>query len=519
MCKIERKIKNDTVTLSTRISKGFDKNGKRLRKRYSLKLDTNEYQTEKQQDRAFKDFLIEQGVNEIQFEEKENEDHKKTESEVFDKESDLAIVEDTQTNEVTTRKIVKIPLEKLQVFELNPSRPSQEFIERLASSIYEDGLNNPIHVVKYKDKYLIQKGNKRYKAYQFLNKKYDSDYDKIECYILDYEIEDDKKEIDPMFTLQLMRDNINTYERTLNDKILEVELYHKIFPELKKKKIASGRENEWIAKEMGIADKSVKDYIKLLKVDDVKKKFLNNEILTLDTALRMIDFYNEYGKDEYHLMIGDMKQRYNFSHNNDFAISYHMVENNFWKKEREEREKKAQELEEQRKREKPDEQVEDEPVRKEEKEEKEEYQIPTFNNYDNLPHYYFETSLLEKIKISLEIEDININFEFLNQFDENKYFFELILTSFGNNLFIRIIRMLEKIKDGYWRYKCPDENKLFNINIDCKDKKVDIFKCMNNINNILNKEKIILTIDDKENFIASLLDNVLIEKEILEKED
>ena len=262
MCKIERKIKNDTVTLSTRISKGFDKNGKRLRKRYSLKLDTNEYQTEKQQDQVFKEYLIEQGVNEIQFEEKENEDHKKTESEVFDKESDSAIVDDTQTNEVTTRKIVKIPLEKLQVFELNPSRPSQEFIERLASSIYEDGLNNPIHVVKYKDKYLIQKGNKRYKAYQFLNKKYDSDYDKIECYILDYEIEDDKKEIDPMFTLQLMRDNINTYERTLNDKILEVELYHKIFPELKKKKIASGRENEWIAKEMGVADKSVKDYLK-----------------------------------------------------------------------------------------------------------------------------------------------------------------------------------------------------------------------------------------------------------------
>ena len=262
MCKIERKIKNDTVTLSTRISRGFDKNGKRLRKRYSLKLDTNEYQTEKQQDQVFKDYLIEQGVNEIQFEEKENEDHKKTESEVFDKESDLAIVEDTQTNELTTRKIVKIPLEKLQVFELNPSRPSEEFIERLALSIYEDGLNNPIHVVKYKDKYLIQKGNKRYAAYQFLNKKYDSDYDKIECYILDYEIEDDKKEIDPMFTLQLMRDNINTYERTLNDKILEVELYHKIFPELKKKKIASGRENEWIAKEMGVADKSVKDYLK-----------------------------------------------------------------------------------------------------------------------------------------------------------------------------------------------------------------------------------------------------------------
>jgi hypothetical protein len=42
---------------------------------------------------------------------------------------------------------------------------------------------------------------------------------------------------------------------------------------------------------------------------------------------------------------------------------------------------------------------------------------------------------------------------------------------------------------------------------------------MNNIDNILNKEKIVLTIDDKENFIASLLDNVLVEKEILEKED
>ena len=516
MCKIERKIKNDTVTLSTRISKGFDKNGKRLRKRYSLKLDTNEYQTEKQQDQAFKDYLIEQGVNEIQFEEKENEDHKKTESEVFDKESDLAIVEDTQTNEVTTRKIVKIPLEKLQVFELNPCRPSDEFIERLASSIYEDGLNNPIHVVKYKDKYLIQKGNKRYKAYQFLNKKYDSDYDKIECYILDYEIEDDKKEIDPMFTLQLMRDNINTYERTLNDKILEVELYHKIFPDLKKKGIASGRENEWIAKEMGIADKSVKDYLKLLKVDDVKKKFMNREVLTLDTALRMVDYYNQYGKDEYYLMIGDIRQKYNTRHDNDFAISYHMIEPAFWRKEREERERKAKELELQRKREKPYEPVEDAEVPKEEKEE---YQIPTFNNYENLPHYYFETSLLEKIKISLEIEDINIKFEFLNQFDENKYFFEIVLTSYKNVLSIQLIRMPAEVKEVYWRYTCPNENKLFNINMECENRKVDIFKCMNNIDNILNKEKIVLTIDDKENFIASLLDNVLVEKEILEKED
>ena len=516
MCKIERKIKNDTVTLSTRISRGFDKNGKRLRKRYSLKLDTNEYQTEKQQDQVFKDYLIEQGVNEIQFEEKENEDHKKTESEVFDKESDLAIVEDTQTNELTTRKIVKIPLEKLQVFELNPCRPSEEFIERLALSIYEDGLNNPIHVVKYKDKYLIQKGNKRYAAYQFLNKKYDSDYDKIECYILDYEIEDDKKEIDPMFTLQLMRDNINTYERTLNDKILEVELYHKIFPDLKKKGIASGRENEWIAKEMGIADKSVKDYLKLLKVDDVKKKFMNREVLTLDTALRMVDYYNQYGKDEYYLMIGDIRQKYNTRHDNDFAISYHMIEPAFWRKEREERERKAKELELQRKREKPYEPVEDAEVPKEEKEE---YQIPTFNNYENLPHYYFETSLLEKIKISLEIEDINIKFEFLNQFDENKYFFEIVLTSYKNVLSIQLIRMPAEVKEVYWRYTCPNENKLFNINMECENRKVDIFKCMNNIDNILNKEKIVLTIDDKENFIASLLDNVLVEKEILEKED
>ena len=516
MCKIERKIKRDTVTLSTRISNGFDENGKRLRKRYSLKLDTNEYQTEKQQDQVFKEYLIEQGVNEIQFEEKENEDHKKTESEVFDKESDSAIVDDTQTNEVTTRKIVKIPLEKLQVFELNPSRPSQEFIERLANSIYEDGLNNPIHVVKYKDKYLIQKGNKRYEAYQFLNKKYDSDYDKIECYILDYELESDKEEVDPIFVLKLMRDNINTYERTLNDKILEVELYHKIFLDLKKKGIASGRENEWIAKEMGVADKSVKDYLKLLKVDDVKKKFMNREVLTLDTALRMIDYYNQYGKDEYYLMIGDIRQKYNTRHDNDFAISYHMIEPAFWRKEREERERKAKELELQRKREKPYEPVEDAEVPKEEKEE---YQIPTFNNYENLPHYYFETSLLEKIKISLEIEDINIKFEFLNQFDENKYFFEIVLTSYKNVLSIQLIRMPAEVKEVYWRYTCPNENKLFNVNMDCKNKKVDIFKCMNNINNILNKEKIVLTIDDKENFIASLLDNVLIEKEILEKED
>ena len=267
---------------------------------------------------------------------------------------------------------------------------------------------------------------------------------------------------------------------------------------------------------MGVADKSVKDYLKLLKVDDVKKKFMNREVLTLDTALRMVDYYNQYGKDEYYLMIGDIRQKYNTRHDNDFAISYHMIEPAFWRKEREERERKAKELELQRKREKPYEPVEDAEVPKEEKEE---YQIPTFNNYENLPHYYFETSLLEKIKISLEIEDINIKFEFLNQFDENKYFFEIVLTSYKNVLSIQLIRMPAEVKEVYWRYTCPNENKLFNINMECENRKVDIFKCMNNIDNILNKEKIVLTIDDKENFIASLLDNVLVEKEILEKED
>lgn len=517
MCKIERKVKGDVVRLSARISNGFDENGKRIRNRYSLKLDIKDYPTEEQQDKAFKNYLIEQGIKNIEFEVKENEDHKKTESEVSGKENNLELNQDNQAYEVTTRKIVKLRLEQLQKFELNPSRPSQEFIERLAHSILEDGLNNPIRVVKFKDKYLIQQGNKRYTAYQYLQEKYENRYNEIECYILDYEIEDDKKEINPMFTLQLMRDNINTYERTLNDKILEVELYHKIFPELKKKKIASGRENEWIAKEMGISDKSVKDYIKLLKVDDVKKKFLNGEISTLDTALRMIDYYNEYGKDEYYLMIGDIRQRYNSSHDNDFEISYHMVETNFWKKEREEREKKAQELEEQRKNEQEDKQFEEE---LEPKEEKEIYQAPTFYNYDNLPHHYFETSLLERLKVSLEYNSMRIEFEFLNHFDQEKYYFEINLSSYNQSLFIQLIRKPKNAKGGYWRYGCVEErNILFKVNIDYENKEVDIFKCMKNIDDLLNQQTIILTIDDQENFIANLLDDVMIEKEILEKED
>ena len=41
----------------------------------------------------------------------ENENYKNTENEIFDKKSNLVFIENNKTDEVTTRKIVKLRLE------------------------------------------------------------------------------------------------------------------------------------------------------------------------------------------------------------------------------------------------------------------------------------------------------------------------------------------------------------------------------------------------------------------------
>lgn len=492
MATITRTVKGEQVILKTRISKGFDINGKRIRKQYSYKVSLNDYPTEELQNEVFNEYLVSVGENPITDDEikelKENDDNR------------------------TTRQIIKIPLDQLEMYELNPSRPTDEFIERLAKSIYEDGLNNPIRVVRSNDKYLISAGNKRYKAYKLLQEKYGDDFSKIESYIVDYSMELNNENLDPVFALKLMRDNINTCERTIKDKILEVELYHKIFPDLKEKGIATGRENEWIAEEMGVADKSVKDYLKLIKIEDIKNKFMNDQIDYLDTALKMADFYKKYGKDDYYIMLGNIKEKN--QNNNNFQFRSYMVDNEIWNKEFEERQRKNEELQKQKEQNQSFQQQEEQSeqdqsvYQQDEQHEIEKYVAPEYDDIDKLPHCYFQSDKLEIFDLNINEIYLNLTFYLKNMLDDFKYWVNLYC-GYGKLTF-RIVKNSDNKNDEYSSWRYVEENILFSLCLMNKEyKKFDSFKFFKNINEVLNKESIVLTIDDEQNFVSDLVKEVV----------
>lgn len=500
---ITRTIKEDEVVLKTRISNGFDESGNRIRNRYSYKMSLKEFPTEEKQDKAFIDYLTSIGVEFGRARVRKNKVEKDQPKEKeIDKGSDVAV---ETKGLVSTRQIVKIPLDQLEMFELNPSNPPQEFIERLAKSIYEDGLNNPIRVVKSNDKYLIETGNKRYRAYRLLEEEYGEQYSDIECYVADYSMELNNENLDPVFTLKLMRDNVNTYERSIKDKILEVELYHRIFPDLKERGIASGRENEWIAEEMGIADASVKDYLKLIKVDDVRNKFLNDQIDYLQTGLRLVDYYNKYGKDDYYEMIGSIRE--NHQSGNDFQVKSYNVESHFWKKENEERQRKNQELQEQREKElKAQEENQVEEVQEEDK-------VPQYENVEELPHYYFQSKKIYDFNIGVTDNSCKLKFFIKNEYDKEIYYFDLYISA--ESIDFKVIKKLGK-DNNYWYLPWGNNEKgvLFKLHQNGSEsfEKNNSLKFLDNINDIFDEELIVLIIDDKNNFVKDLLKGVFVEK-------
>lgn len=494
MPRIEHVIKNGKVTVKARINKGYDENGKKIRNRYSLRLSLEKYPTEEEQDKAFNDYLVSIGENPIVIEnsciEKDGSKELKKTNEIFDKNMDI---------NMSTRKIIEIPLEKLQMFEMNPSRPTDEFIERLASSIHEDGLNNPIRVVEWNGKYIISAGNKRFRSYQLLYKKYGDFYNKIECYVIDYQLEFNNENLDPIFALRLMRDNVNTYERTLNDKILEVELYHKIFPALKRKNIASGRENEWIAKEMGISDKSVKDYIKLIKVDDVKNKFINGCIDYFDTAIKMVDFYNTYGKDDYYIMLGTIKENYQSS--NNFQLKGYMIEHYIYNKEYEERMRKNKEIQEKR-----DQKINNE-EEKNNNEIAEENIIPIYSDLDMLPHFYCEGEELNDFVLSIVKDRIHLKFLMKNSLDSYEYYY--YFEYYHNEIFFKIVGNYSK-KEDFWYLNSDPKNVVFVLKQMFEEgSQINYLTFINNVYHMLpDKKRKCLIIENDCNFIKDLLNGV-----------
>lgn len=509
MGSVTRIFKDNKVILKTRLSKGVDEFGKRIRPRITYEMSINDYPTEKEQEKAFYNYIISIGEKpNFEIKENENEIVLQKKNGIFDNETDKSfnkVNEDVEKKdkikgkEFSTRQITYIPLNELTLIKNNPSDPSKEFIERLANAIYEDGLNNPIRVARYNGKNYIETGNKRYRAYQLLNEKYGEEYSQIECYVVDYENKD-SSEFDTLFTLKLMRDNINTYERNIKDKIREVSLYHSIFPSLKELKIASGRENEWIAKEMGISDKSVKDYLKINKVETVMKMFLNDEIETIVVALRLVDYYQEYGKDEFYVMLGSLKRKKDDGTNKKLFINYFDIDHAFWDKEREERKKYLEEQQKLR-----DKKSDDALATKKDDYKLEEYVVPTFEDVNTLPYISLMSEKISHLKFDFvcEVQRVSVSFYIHNDIDNNEYSFYFRI-GYGQLEVLLFKRPKEDMT--YWDNEyVGKKNIVFRLKYEISFE-IDMdngFLFFEKIISILKEKKIILNIDEKENFIEN----------------
>lgn len=83
---------------------------------------------------------------------------------------------------ITAKKEAEIKVEQIEIAKIiaDPKQPRREFtgIEELAATIKKHGLQNPIHVQKEGDKYVIISGERRYRAF----KEY-TDFRVIPCFI------------------------------------------------------------------------------------------------------------------------------------------------------------------------------------------------------------------------------------------------------------------------------------------------------------------------------------------------
>lgn len=100
-----------------------------------------------------------------------------------------------------------------------------------------------------------------------------------------------------------------------------------------------------------------------------------------------------------------------------------------------------------------------------------------------------------------------------NEYDKGIYYFDLYICA--GNIDFKIIKKLEK-DNSYWYYAWNNNEKgiLFKLHQNGSEnfEKIKGLKFLNNISDIFDEELIVLTIDDKNNFVKDLLEGVLIEK-------
>ena len=179
-----------------------------------------------------------------------------------------AILSDNNNNRFSENQVNFITKILINDIKLNPNQPRTNFdqkaIEELASSIKELGLIQPITVQKNNDSYELISGERRLRAFKFLNLK------EIPAYVREA---NDQTSLEMALVENIQRKDLDPIEIAIS--------YRRLIEELK-------ISHEQMSKRVGKDRSTITNYIRLLKLDPIIQSGIRDEFISMGHGRALI---------------------------------------------------------------------------------------------------------------------------------------------------------------------------------------------------------------------------------------
>lgn len=179
-----------------------------------------------------------------------------------------AILSDNNNNRFSENQVNSITKILINDIKLNPNQPRTNFdqkaIEELASSIKELGLIQPITVQKNNDSYELISGERRLRAFKFLNLK------EIPAYVREA---NDQTSLEMALVENIQRKDLDPIEIAIS--------YRRLIEELK-------ISHEQMSKRVGKDRSTITNYIRLLKLDPIIQSGIRDEFISMGHGRALI---------------------------------------------------------------------------------------------------------------------------------------------------------------------------------------------------------------------------------------
>ena len=179
-----------------------------------------------------------------------------------------AILSDNDNNRFSENRVNSISKILIDNIKLNPNQPRTNFdqkaIEELASSIKELGLIQPITIQKNNDSYELISGERRLRAFKFLN------LNEIPAYVREA---DDQTSLEMALVENIQRKDLDPIEIAIS--------YKRLIEELK-------ISHDQMSKRVGKDRSTITNYMRLLKLDPIIQSGIRDEFISMGHGRALI---------------------------------------------------------------------------------------------------------------------------------------------------------------------------------------------------------------------------------------